>query len=192
MVMVENTDYVIEGLELVFIELPKFTPKNFNDKRMKVLWLRYLTEIDEDTREVPGELLESPEIVRAVEQLEESAFTEAQLLGYDKFWDMVRVEKTLYSSAERRGLAKGYAEGMAQGIKEGKAEGMAQGIKQGMAQGIEQGMAQGKAEGLAEGIAKGRLDTIAGAVLKMREKGHSNQYISDILGLTEEDLAKLL
>ena len=44
---------------------------------MHILWLRYLTEIDEKTREVPAELLANPEIQKAVTVLEESGFTEA-------------------------------------------------------------------------------------------------------------------
>lgn len=39
--------------------------------------------------------------------LEESAFTPEQLLGYEKFWDIISVEKTLISSAERKGKAEG-------------------------------------------------------------------------------------
>ena len=74
---------------------------------MHVLWLRYLTEIDEKTREVPQELLDNPDIKKAVAQLEESAFTDAQLRGYEKFWDTVSVEKTLINSAERKGRAEG-------------------------------------------------------------------------------------
>lgn len=38
---------------------------------MQVLWLRYLTEIDENTREVPEELLANPEVKKAVTALEE-------------------------------------------------------------------------------------------------------------------------
>ena len=106
LVMIENTDYRIDGLQFVFVELPKFSPKNFDEKRMKVLWLRYLTEINDKTREVPKELVESPEIKMAVNQIEESAFTDAQLMGYDKFWDMVSTEKTLYIGAEREGKRK--------------------------------------------------------------------------------------
>ena len=67
--------------------------------------MRYLTEINEKMREIPSELMENPEIRKAVNQLEESAFTEAQLLGYEKFWDIVSVEKTLIGSAERKGEA---------------------------------------------------------------------------------------
>ena len=45
-----DTREVIEGLRFIFIELPKFTPKHYGDKRMQVLWLRYLTEINEQNR----------------------------------------------------------------------------------------------------------------------------------------------
>lgn len=73
---------------------------------MHVLWLRYLTEINEKTRVIPPELMESPEIRKAVEQIEESAFSDAQLEGYDKFWDGVRVEKTLISDALKKDMRK--------------------------------------------------------------------------------------
>ena len=111
MVHVEHSERVINGLQLVFVELPKFTPHTYSEKKMEVLWLRYLTEIDEKTTKVPEELLENPEIKKAVPVLEESAFTPEQLLGYEKFWDIISVEKTLISSAERKGLEKGKAEG---------------------------------------------------------------------------------
>ena len=55
----ENSDKVIDGLQLIFVELPKFTPH----------------------------------------------------IGYEKFWDIISVEKTLYCSAGQRGLEKGLAEG---------------------------------------------------------------------------------
>ena len=97
----EHTDKVIDGLHLVFVELPKFTPHTFTEKKMQVLWLRYLTEIDEKTKEVPAELLASPEIAKAVSEIEESAYTEEELLGYDDFWDAVSVEKTLAGRLDR-------------------------------------------------------------------------------------------
>lgn len=67
----ENSDKVIDGLQLIFVELPKFTPH----------------------------------------------------IGYEKFWDIISVEKTLYYSAEQRGLAKGIEKGIAEGIEKGLAEG---------------------------------------------------------------------
>ena len=61
----EKSDEVIDGLQLLFIELPKFQSQNFSEKKMQVLWLRFLTEINEKTVEAPAELLEDPEVSEA-------------------------------------------------------------------------------------------------------------------------------
>lgn len=124
-----ETKEVIEGLRFIFIELPKFTPHSYSDKKMQVLWLRYLTEINEKTREVPQELMNNPEICKAVSQLEESAFSEAQLLGYEKFWDIISTAKMHISSATREGREKGFKEGMEQGIEKGMEKGIEKGIE---------------------------------------------------------------
>lgn len=117
-VHIEHSDKVIDGLRFIFVELPKFKPHTFSEKKMHILWLRYLTEIGEKTRTVPQELIEVPEIKKAVDQLEQSAFSDAQLWGYDEFWDAVRVEKTLVSDA----LKKGYNQGMEKGMEKGRME----------------------------------------------------------------------
>ena len=118
MVHEKHTEKVIDGLHLVFVELPKFTPHSMNEKRMQVLWLRYLTEIDGYMETVPQELLDNPEINKAMEVVEESAYTPEQLLGYDKFWDIIRTETTLYNSGVRQGRAEGLEEGRAEGRAE--------------------------------------------------------------------------
>ena len=41
-----HSDKVLEGLHLVFVELPKFKSMNLDEKKMQVLWLRSLTEIN--------------------------------------------------------------------------------------------------------------------------------------------------
>ena len=127
----QETKEIIEGMRFIFVELPKFTPKNYSDKKMMVLWLRYLTEIDEKTREVPRELLENPDIRKAVTQLEESAFTKSQLAAYDKFWDVVRNLKSIYRYASQLAKEKIRAEGLAKGREEGRAEGLAKGREEG-------------------------------------------------------------
>ena len=102
MLHVEHSDRVIEGLQLVFIELPKFKPQKMGDKKMAVLWLRYLTEIADYSRKVPQDLLDNCELKEAVDLIEESTFSDAELFGHDKFWDIISVERTLMNSAERR------------------------------------------------------------------------------------------
>ena len=110
-----HPEKVIEGLRLVIIELPKFKPQTYNEKKMQVLWLRYLTEIDDNTDKVAPELLEAPELRKAIDILERSAFTEPELARYDKFWDAVSTEKTALGSAHDEGYAEGLAEGEAKG-----------------------------------------------------------------------------
>ena len=170
-VHMEHSDKVIEGLRFIFVELPKFKPHSFSEKKMQVLWLRYLTEVDEKTRVVPQELMDVPEIKMAVEQLEESAFNDAQLWGYDDFWDAVRVEKTLVSDVQNK-----YREGMEQGIKQGVEQGIKQGVEQGIKQGIKQGIEQGK------------IDT----ALRMLQKGYTVNDVCDITGLERNVVSGLL
>ena len=111
MVHEANSDRVIEGLRQLFNELPKNTPSTYAEKRMHVLWLRYLTEVGENKSSVAPELLSDPEVGKALSEIRASAFTDAELAGYDKFWDQVSVEVTLYNSGERKGRAEGRLEG---------------------------------------------------------------------------------
>ena len=92
------TDQIIDGLHLIFVELPKFKPTTFSERKMQVLWLRFLTEIDENTKEVPAEMLENAEVSEALEIVERAAFTDEEMRSYDKFWDNVSVQKTLESA----------------------------------------------------------------------------------------------
>lgn len=119
------TDKLIEGFHIVFVELPKFKPQSIAERKMAVLWLRFLTEINKTTERVPDEFLESSEIREAVKLVEASAYTREQLMGYDLFWDAVRVAKTLASAPERSykaGLKDGEAKGKEAGLREGKLE----------------------------------------------------------------------
>ena len=95
--MVHNLDTKkrIDGLHLVFVELPKFKPQSFAEKKMAVLWLKFLTEIDEKTRAAPQELLDNPEVAQALEIMEVAAYSDAELAAYDGYWDAVRVEATI-------------------------------------------------------------------------------------------------
>ena len=93
---------VIKGLHIVFVELPKFTPRNWGEKKMMVLWLRFMTEINEKTTEVPAELTENPYIDKAVSLMAETAMTDEERYAYEKNLDSVSVEKTLINAAIRK------------------------------------------------------------------------------------------
>ena len=159
----KDSNKVIEGLHFTFIELPKFTPHSIADKRMMVLWLRFLTEINANTQEIPSDLLRDPEIGKAVEELKISGFTDAELRAYDKFWDSVRVEKTLQYDSYQQGIEKGIEKGMEEGMK------------QGMAKGEEVGKSQRSIE-----IAKNML-----------AKGMDEATIQEITGLTEDQILQI-
>lgn len=118
----QYSNRVIDGLHLVFVELPKFTPHTFSEKKMRVLWLRFMTEIDEKTETVSPDLLANPLVEKAISIVRESAFTRAQLEAYDRFWDAIRVEKALINEGIRRGMEKGVKQGIEQGRVEGERQ----------------------------------------------------------------------
>ena len=112
----DNSD-VIDHLQLIFIELPKFPIQSPEEKRLRLLWLRFLREIDEKTTTVSKDLLEVPEIAQALEFAEESAYTPGELNLYESYWDQVSREKTLIMDKFAEGLAEGEAKGIVQGIE---------------------------------------------------------------------------
>ena len=124
----EHTEKVIDGLHLVFVELPKFKSHTISEKKMQVLWLRFLTEIGEDTKEVPEELIENAEVKQAIEIVEESAYTDEELAQYDKFWDAIRVEQAFVDEAGIRygiGIKKGVKDANLNNARRMKAKGYA-------------------------------------------------------------------
>lgn len=177
-VNVEHTDKRIEGLHLIFVELPKFKPHTFSERKMQILWLRFLTEMG-DVRIVPQEFLANPEVKKAVDILEESSYTDAQLNGYDKFWDIVRTERTYINAAIRKGMSEGRAEGRAEGFEQGRAKGRAEGRAEGMAQ----GMAQGRAEGEKSALYK--------VVERMRAMGLNDSQKAEATGMDLRQIEEL-
>ncbi|WP_350180926.1 Rpn family recombination-promoting nuclease/putative transposase [Phaeodactylibacter sp.] len=118
----------IEGLQFVFIELPKFRAQNITEKRLQVLWLRFLTEIEDGTEQLPGDLLDVPEVREAIEYLQESAFTKEELETYDKYWDSVSRERTLIEDAYEKGEQQGEQRGEERGEQK-KAVAIARSMK---------------------------------------------------------------
>ena len=119
----EDSD-VIDHLQLVFIELPKFPIQSSDEKKLRLLWLRFLREVDEKTTTVSKDLLAIPEIAQAVELAEESAYTPGELNLYESYWDQVSREKTLIQDKYAEGLIEGEAKGMEKGIEKGIEQGI--------------------------------------------------------------------
>ena len=168
MINVDQPDRLIEGLQLVFIELPKFNPSG-KLARMKRAWLRFLRETGAKesaeslaviTKEIASE---SSEIQQALELTGEAAYSKIQLAAYDRYWDAVSSERTLFNGA--------HAEGKAEGKAEGRAEGKAEGI------------AEGESKGLAKGLADGRALERAALLSKLIASGMSAETASQLLDL---------
>ena len=120
-----HSDEIIEGLHFTFVELPKFQAHSLKEKKMAVLWLRFLTEIDEQTKQAPQELLDNPETRKALKAVEESAMTQNELLAYEDFWDELGAERLLFVDSNRINREEGRTEGRAEGRAEGIIEGCA-------------------------------------------------------------------
>ena len=113
-----HSDKIIEGLHLTFVELPKFKPQTIAERKMAVLWLRFLTEINEDTTVVPDELLQNPETSKALKEVEASAYTEDEMDAYEDFWDKLGAERLLFIDSNSISRKKGREEGREEGRKE--------------------------------------------------------------------------
>lgn len=138
-VNIANTERRIEGLEFIFVELPKYNPQTITEKKLRALWLRYLTEIEDQSSEIPAELLEDPNIREAVKCLEESAFTVGELNTYDAYWDSIRVERTRINDSLKAGLEKGEQIGLEKGEQIGLKKGEQIGLEKGEQIGLEKG-----------------------------------------------------
>ncbi len=169
---IEHPENTIKGFETIFLELPKFRPSSVSDKKMMVLWLRFLTEINEQTKEIPAEMMENEYISKAVGIVEQSAYTDAQRMAYDKFWDEIVSERTLMKGYFRQGHAEGHAKGRA----EGRAE----------------GLAEGRVEGLAEGEKKGRKEQTYEIAKKLIEMHLPMDSIIQATGLSKDEITSLM
>ena len=105
-------------LSLIFIELVKYKPIDRGSRAIKDLWLRFLTEINEQTEQVDAVLLENPEINQALNIVERSAYSDSDLYVYE--------DALLEVMTQRNSLKNERAEGKAEGIAEGRVEGARQ------------------------------------------------------------------
>lgn len=158
-----HDDHTIDDMKMVFIELPKFKPSSVKDKKMMVLWLRFLTEINEKTSQAPKELINDELVTKALSLLEDSSYTPEQKRAIDRYWDMVSRERTMVFSSRQEGLAEGRAEGRAEGL----------------------------AEGRAEGLAEGRAEGVISVALNLKNMGLSVEQVMKATGLTAEEIEKL-
>lgn len=167
-VSMADTNKQLEGLEYIFVELPKFKPTTHMEKRLGVLWLRFLNEIA-NMVEVPKEFSDVPELCKAIELVQEASYTRGELEAYDQYWDEVSIRKTREVDA-----------------KAAMAKLMAEAEKK-----VLEASAKGIAEGIAKGIAEGKAKGIAEVALRMLDENEPDEMILKYSGVSEEQLAVL-
>jgi predicted transposase/invertase (TIGR01784 family) len=134
-VNLENTTKKLEGLEFVFVELPKFKAKTPVDKRMQAKWLRFLSEVNENTQTLDAELMDDADIASALDLVKVAKLTEAEIAAYHDREDKVRIELSIHADLER-GRVEGKAEGKAEGLVEGRHAGALEIAKHLLAAGV--------------------------------------------------------
>jgi predicted transposase/invertase (TIGR01784 family) len=171
MVNIENSEKRIEGLELVFIELQKFTPSNRAEKKLYDLWLMFLTGIRQGDETVPQELMTEDVTREAVKYLELTSYSKEELITYDKYLDIILTARTYKADSKAEGLA----EGLEKGLEKGRAEGLAEGLE----------------KGRAEGLAKGKEESLIETVINSARLGLSLEQIQVITGVSKEKIEEI-
>ena len=128
-----NPERVMEGLRLVFVELPKYRESRPQQARkLRWAWLKFLRDAGDAGREGKPSVAEFREQVGINEPLrqalgiaEECGFTPAQLERYHAFWDAVSRERTLMRGRFAEGLAEGETRGLLRAAAGMKAAGLA-------------------------------------------------------------------
>jgi predicted transposase/invertase (TIGR01784 family) len=116
------TDYAIEGLELVFVELPKFQQALNQVAGLTDQWIYFLQNARQ-LQSVPASMKQ----VSAIQQ----AFTVANQanLSPEELEDLENREMFIHD--QRNAIVKGTKQGLEQGRKEGRQEGRQEGLQEG-------------------------------------------------------------
>jgi hypothetical protein len=104
-----------EGIELIFVELPKYQVKTAEERLLRRLWIQFL-QMRGGYQDPPEGLIQSQDVSEALKLLEESEYTPRELLEYERYWDAIRLD-TGYKETY---FEKGKDEGIVIGIEKGK------------------------------------------------------------------------
>ena len=124
-------------------------------------WLSFLK-----TGNIP-ESFTAPGLPEARERLREDDMSDAERLRYRSYMESLRNARSMLSASYEDGEAKGEARG------------------------IEKGKAEGEAIGEARGVEKGKTEGITEVAKNMKSKGSDVAFISEVTGLSPEEIEKL-
>ena len=92
-----NQSVVLDGLEFILLELPKFTPNTWSlaQKKLAILWLRFLKEIDGYYNDLPEEFKKNKFIYSAIQKCEEAALTPEERKAYERAKDQAMWDRSI-------------------------------------------------------------------------------------------------
>ena len=123
------TPVALDGMQLYFIEMPKFKkdwPEVSTDLERWVAFLKGAEALE--PAKLPSQILEEPALLKAVSQLERMGMDKEQRTIYESEVKRRMVDSIQLESARESGRL----EGRQAGRQEGRQEGMQQGMQQGM------------------------------------------------------------
>ena len=165
-------------LELIFIELPKFTIGKDELQQLRSdfdRWMYFLKHAD-NLPVRPKEFDSDPAICSAFEAASVASMSAQELDLYEDNLTLIR---------DQRGrIAFALDQGMRQGLEQGLQQGLEQGVQQGLQQGLEQGMQQG--------LEQGRTERERELIIQARQNGWSLEQISSFFKLSPEQVQAVL
>ena len=162
-----------DKLSFKYVEIAKFNKKENELETLYDKWLYVLKNLSRlDKR--PDSLREKI-FSKLFEEAEIAKFTPIELREYEDSLKAYRDIKNSLDTALEQGFERGHE----------------QGFKQGREQGFKKGRAEGRAEGRTEGHAEGRAEERKNLAKAMLQRGMDIKMISELSGLTEEEVDSL-
>ena len=136
-------------------------------------WIYTLKNMNK-LEEIPF-LADNPVFRHLADVADISALSQKDRQRYDESIKTIRDHISAYETARNTGLAEGEKKGRSEGLKEGLSKGEAK------------GHAKGLMEGETKGLRKGAVQTAR----RMKAKGLTLEFISEMTGLSLEEIALL-
>ncbi len=180
--------HVIEAKR--FIEIIEKSTLGELKKNKLLTWMKFFTT--KNLKSIEKELKEAnPIMTKVIEEYKRFTSDDKLMRAYDAR-DAFLVGQKIMLDREREegikeGIEKGIKRGIKKGIREGKLEGIREGVEKGKLEGIREGVEKGKLEGIKEGR---HAEQISMAIA-MKNKNMDIKLISEITGLSVEEIRKL-
>jgi len=134
-----------DDIELVFVELPKFTKKQDELDSVMDRWL-YFVKNAGSLECIPGDMDE--EIQIAFRAVDEASMTVEELENQHKRMDFIWLQKKAVEKGVNDGVKRGLREGLERGMEKGREEGREEGREAGVQEGLLQVAKKMKTQGM--------------------------------------------